>query len=393
MTPRADELSAHLDRDRLIGRLQALVRARSENPPGEEAEAGGVASAFCAELGLEVATEYAQPGRPNVIARWEGDASGRTLGYCSHIDVVPAGDHSLWDVDPYAAEIHDGSMYGRGTADAKGPIAAALEAVAMLKDAGFEPDATLELELVCDEESGGFQGAGYLVDKGLIAPDVAIVGEPTALRVVRAQRGIAWSRITTRGVAAHGSAPERGVNAIYHMAEIVRHLVDCLPDITHPVVGGPTVSVGTINGGAKLNIIPASCTIEVDRRTVPGETDASVIESFEAAVERARETYPDIDARIEIVDSGVPFEVPESSELVQTMMGAISETTGNPADVIGFRGASDARFLAQAGADVIVFGPGDITVAHTARESIDLLQLEHGAVAYALAFSRLLAAD
>lgn len=390
MTLTPDDLSAHVDRDRLVGRLQALVRARSENPPGEEAEAAGVASAFCAELGLAVVTEHAQPGRPNVIARWEGEAAGRTLGYCSHIDVVPAGDHSLWVVDPYAAEIDDGVMVGRGTSDAKGPIAAALEAVAILKDAGFEPAGTLELELVSDEESGGFQGAGYLVDKGLISPDMAIVGEPTALRVVRAQRGIAWSRITTRGLAAHGSAPERGVNAIEHMAEIVRHLVDCLPDITHPVVGGPTISVGTIHGGAKLNIIPASCTIEVDRRTIPGETDASVIEGFEAAVERARKRYPDIDARIEIVDSGVPFEIPESSELVQTMMGAVSEVTGAPAEIIGFRGASDARFLAQAGADVIVFGPGEIALAHTAHESIELAQLEQGALAYAVAFARLL---
>ena len=384
------DLSAHLDRERLVGRLQALVRARSENPPGEEAEAGGVASAFCSELGLAVRTEYAQPGRPNVIARWEGASDGRTLGYCSHIDVVPAGDPSLWAVDPYGAEIRDGAMFGRGTSDAKGPIAAALEAVAILKESGFEPAGNLELQLVSDEESGGFQGAGYLVDNGLISADMAIVGEPTALRVVRAQRGIAWSRITTHGIAAHGSAPERGVNAIYHMAEIVRHLVDCLPDITHPVVGGPTVSVGTIHGGAKLNIIPASCTIEVDRRTIPGETDASVIAGFEAAVEKARKVYPDINAHIEIVDSGMPFEIPESSELVATMTGAVAEVIGSDAEVIGFRGASDARFLAQAGADVIVFGPGDITLAHTARESIDLDQLEQGALAYASAFARLL---
>lgn len=390
MSVTANDLSAHLDRDRLVGRLEALVRARSENPPGEEAEAGGVAGAFCSEIGLDVTTEYAQPHRPNVIARWPGRSGARTLGYCSHIDVVPAGDHSLWAVDPYGAEERDGSMIGRGTSDAKGPVAAALEAVAVLKAAGFEPDATLELALVSDEESGGFQGAGYLVEKGLISPDIAIVGEPTSLRVVRAQRGIAWSRITTRGVAAHGSAPERGVNAIEHMAEIVRHLEECLPDISHPVVGGPTISVGTIHGGAKLNIIPASCTIEIDRRTIPGETDASVIESFQAAVDRARQTYPDIDAHIEIVDSGVPFEIPESSELVQTMIRSVADVTGQEPQVIGFRGASDARFLAEKGADVIVFGPGDITLAHTAHESIELSQLETGAVAYALAFARLL---
>jgi acetylornithine deacetylase/succinyl-diaminopimelate desuccinylase family protein len=324
-----------------------------------------------------------------VIARW-GGGDGPTLGFCSHIDVVPAGDRALWDVDPYGAEIKDGRMYGRGTSDAKGPIAAALEAVAMLRAAGFEPSGTLELEFVSDEESGGFKGAGWLVDNGHIHPDLAIVGEPTLLRVVRAQRGIAWSRITTKGVAAHGSAPERGVNAIDHMAAIIRELLVSVPDIEHPVVGGPTISIGTIHGGAKLNIIPASCVIEIDRRTIPGESERDVMDQFETAIERARATYPNITAKVEIVDLGSPFEVAADAPLVTTMMDAVAVATGTEAEVIGFRGASDARFLVEAGADVIVFGPGEIALAHTARESIDLDDLAKGALAYAVAFSQLL---
>jgi succinyl-diaminopimelate desuccinylase len=383
----ASDLSRHIDRERLVTRLQDLVREPSENPPGNEAGAGRVVRGFCEDMGLDVDVHAIDDERPNVIARWVG-ASGPTLGFCSHIDVVPAGDPTLWDVDPYAAEVRDGRLLGRGSCDAKGPLAAALEAIAILQAAGFEPAGTLELEFVSDEESGGFEGAGFLVAKGLIQPDIAIVGEPTALRVVRAQRGIAWSRITTRGTAAHGSAPERGVNAIYHMAEIVRELQTSVPDISHPVVGGPTISIGTIHGGEKLNIIPASCVIQIDRRTIPGETNEDVMAQFEAAVERARSTFPEIDATVEIVDSGMPFEVPADAPLVRTMVAAVDEVTGIEPEVIGFRGASDARFLAEAGAEVIVFGPGDITLAHTARESIDLDDLEHGALAYALAFAR-----
>lgn len=392
MSAVASEFSAHLDRERLVERLRRLVRERSENPPGDEAGVAWVAQGFCDDLGLEVEIHELEPNRPNLIARWVS-GSGPTIGFCSHLDVVPAGDPGLWDVDPYAAEIRDGRLLGRGSSDAKGPIAAALEAVAMLQAAGFSPAGTLELELVSDEESGGFEGAGFLVEKGLIRPDIAIVGEPTALRVVRAQRGIAWSRIETRGRAAHGSAPERGINAIEHMAAIVRELASSVPDITHPVVGAPTMSIGTIHGGTKLNIIPASCVIEIDRRTIPGETDEDVRSQFEAAVARARATYPDIDAVVEIVDSGSPFEVAEDSSLVQTMVGAVTEATGKEPDVIGFRGASDARFLAEVGTEVIVFGPGDITLAHTARESIDLEDLERGAVAYAVAFAGLLGSN
>ena len=385
------DLSAHLDRDRLVSRLVSLVQAESENPPGNEAEAGRLVAGFCGELGLDVKVEQAVDGRPNVIARWEG-GPGPTLGYCSHIDVVPAGDASLWDVAPYGAEINEGRLWGRGASDAKGPIAAGLEAVAILKAADLSLDGTLELEFVSDEESGGFKGAGWLVDQGLVSPDIAIVGEPTLLRVVRAQRGIAWSRITTKGLAAHGSAPERGINAIDHMAAIVRELVASVPAIEHPVVGGPSISIGTIHGGAKLNIIPASCVIEIDRRTIPGETNEDVMGQFEAAIESARKIYPNIDATVEIVDSGSPFEVSADALLVTTMMDAVAGVTGSEAEVIGFRGASDARFLAEAGADVIVFGPGDITLAHTARESIDLDELANGALCYAVAFARLLGA-
>lgn len=385
-------LAPLLDRDRLVGRLTRLVRARSENPPGEEAEAGAVAADFCDELGLDVSIHEADPGRPNVVARWVA-GEGPTLGYCSHFDVVPAGNPALWSVDPYGAHIVEGVMHGRGSADAKGPIAAALEAVAILKAAGVPLAGTLELELVCDEETMGFRGAGYLVEQGICRPEIAIVGEPTSLRLVRAQRGANWFRITTHGLAGHGSAPERGRNAIKFMSEIVIRLEETLPDITHEVLGGPSVNVGTILGGNKVNIIPASCVIEVDRRSIPQESLEDVTASIEAAVELAKERFPDLEADVELVFAGLPFEVDERGRVCATVAGAIAETVGRPAEIVGFRGASDARFLAEAGAEVVVCGPGDIATAHTARELLDLAELEHCALIYALSFARLLAQD
>ncbi|MDQ4125480.1 MAG: M20 family metallopeptidase [Actinomycetota bacterium] len=383
------DFATFADRDRLVDRLQQLVRTPSENPPGEEAAAAALTAALCEELGLEVEQHEIEPGRPSVVARWRA-SDGATLCYCSHIDVVPAGDPALWERDPYSGAIEDGRMHGRGSSDAKGPVAAALEAVAILKRAGWEPNGTLELALVADEETMGFKGAGYLVEERILNPDVAIVGEPTSLRVVRAQRGASWFRLTTRGVAGHGSAPERGVNAIKHMAEVVLHLEDTLPDVTHPLLGGPTVNVGTIRGGEKVNIIPAACVAEVDRRTVPGETRESVVAGIEEAVERARKRFPDVDAHVDLAFFAEPFEVAPDAPVVTAAVDALRAVTGRDVDVIGFRGASDARFLFETGADVIVCGPGDITLAHTARESIDLTELEQGAVAYAHAFATLL---
>lgn len=390
MTLSVVDIRAHLDRDRLVGRLSELVRAASENPPGNEAEAAGLAAGYCDELGLEVSEHEAEPNRPSVVARWPGNG-GPTLCYCSHIDVVPAGDRALWDVDPFAATIRDGRLLGRGSADAKGPIAAALEAIAVLRALGTRLSGTLELALVSDEETMGFKGAGYLVDEKVLRPDLAIVGEPTRLRVVRAQRGACWYRITTKGVAAHGSAPEHGVSAIRHMAELVLRLEETLPDVGHDLLGGPSVNVGTIRGGEKTNIVPASCVIEVDRRTVPGETEESVRATIDRAVELCRDRFPDLDAHIALEFVSRPFEVPEEARVVTEVAGAVTDAAGVPAELAGFRGASDARFLAEAGASVVVCGPGDIGIAHTAREHIDLDELELGAVAYALAFARLLA--
>ena len=386
MTPSARDLAAFVDRDRLISRLQELVRCESENPPGNEADVAKLVRAQCEELGLDVTEHEHEPGRPSIIARWGGADSA--LCFCSHIDVVPAGDPTLWKHEPYGAVVQDGQMHGRGSSDAKGPVAASLEAVAALQAAGV--DGSIVLALVADEETMGLKGAKPIVEQGLVRAPNVIVGEPTSLRIVRAQRGPCWFRIIATGVAGHGSAPERGVNAIKMMSAILLRLEETLPDITHPVVGGPTINVGTIRGGEKVNIIPASCIAEVDRRTIPGETEDEVRAQVEAAIELAKEDFPDVNARVEIPVFGEPFEVNEDARILEEVCGAVTDTQGRAAEVIGFRGSSDARFFAEHGADVVVCGPGDITVAHTAREYIDLDELERGAVAYATAFARLM---
>jgi succinyl-diaminopimelate desuccinylase len=389
MSAQDQQFSATVDRDRLVERLSELVRTPSENPPGNEAAAGALTESYCKDLGLDVEVHEAEAGRPNIIAR-TGNGRGPKLTYCSHIDVVPAGDPALWERDPYSAHVADGEMHGRGSADAKGPCAAALEAVNLLLDAGTELNGTLELAFVSDEEAMGFKGAGWLVEQGIVRPDLAIVGEPTSLRLVRAQRGANWIRLTTHGLAGHGSAPERGRNAINYMSEVVSHLDATVPDITHEVLGGPSLNVGTITGGEKVNIIPASCSVEIDRRSIPGETPEDLIAQLESAVELAKTRYPELTATVELMFAGMPFEVDPTSELVTTVSDAITGVLDKPAELVGFRGASDARFLAEMGAQTIVLGPGDIATAHTAREFINLDELESCALIYAHAFADLL---
>ncbi|MGH2751765.1 MAG: M20 family metallopeptidase [Actinomycetota bacterium] len=390
MSAPSEQFAGAVDRDRLVGRLAELVRARSENPPGHEAAAGALAESYCRSLGLEVEVHEAEPARPNVVAR-TGNGAGPKLTYCSHIDVVPAGNPALWERDPFSAHVSEGVMHGRGSADAKGSCAAAIEAVNVLRERDVELNGTLELALVSDEEAMGFKGAGWLVEQGIVRPDIAIVGEPTSLRLVRAQRGANWIRITTHGLAGHGSAPERGRNAIAYMSEVVGRLEETVPDIGHEVLGGPSLNVGTITGGEKVNIIPAGCSIEVDRRSIPGETPEEIVAQMERAIELAKERYPELSATVEIMFAGMPFEMDESAPVVRTVSDAIEGVTGRPAELVGFRGASDARFMAEIGAQTVVLGPGDIATAHTAREHIRLDELEACAAIYATAFAGLLA--
>jgi acetylornithine deacetylase/succinyl-diaminopimelate desuccinylase len=377
-----------IDAARLGERLATLVRTDSQNPPGREAEAGALVAGWCEDLGFEVTTHEAEPNRPNVVARRRFGA-GPVVAFCSHIDTVPVGDPSAWERDPLAAEVVDGVMWGRGACDAKGSVAAAFTAAETI--VGDPPaTGTLELHLVSDEETMGFKGAGFLLEERVVAPERVVVGEPTSLRLVIAQRGACWMELTTRGVAAHGSAPERGRNAIVQMAEIVAHLDATLPDVGHPLLGGPSINVGTIVGGSKVNMVAASCTIEIDRRTVPGEDREGVLSSVRAAIEAARARYPDIDASARIAFFGRPFEIDRDARVVHVLGDAVAEVNARPPELMGFRGASDARFYAEAGAEVVVCGPGDIALAHTARESVALAEVESAARTFALAFGRLL---
>jgi acetylornithine deacetylase/succinyl-diaminopimelate desuccinylase-like protein len=142
-------------------------------------------------------------------------------------------------------------------------------------------------------------------------------------------------------------------------------------------------------GGEKVNIVPATCVIEIDRRSLPGETEESLKQGIEAAVDRARDKYPDIEADVELQFFARPFEIPEGAAVVQAMLGAVGHVRAGTPELMGFRGASDARFFAEAGADVIVCGPGDITLAHTATEHVEIAEVNEAAFSYAIAFATL----
>ena len=387
----AAHVAEHVAADEVVEILADLVRAPSENPPGDETLVAKTAAAWLERLDLPSEFVTPLPRRTSTISSWGDAAAGPTLLFNGHYDVVPVPDPDEWPHPPFGAEIHDGRMFGRGTCDMKAGIAACLAAVSALQRAGAEPKGRLLMHLVADEEALGTHGTKFLVANGYCdGVAEAIVGEPTDMHLVPAERGAVWLRIVTEGVSAHGSTPQLGVNAIQHMAQVIEEFSKIRFRKLHEMLGAPTFNVGTIAGGSKVNMVPNHCEIEIDRRTIPGETEDDALSDFEAAVARAGESVSDLNARVEVIDSAEPSETPGGSRVVELLTEA-RDAFGTGGSEIGYSGATDARFLInQGGIPSIVFGPGELLLAHTTGESVDVSQVVEVAKVYAYTFARFL---
>ena len=228
------------------------------------------------------------------------------------------------------------------------------------------------MHFVADEEALGTHGARYLVENGYCeGVTEAIVGEPSEMHLVTSERGAVWLRVVTEGRSAHGSTPQLGVNAIEHMAKVIDAISAMRFRKLHEVLGAPTVNVGTVHGGSKVNMVPDHCEIEIDRRTIPGETTEDVVGELEAALGALG--FP---ARVELIDGAEASETPPGSSVVK-LLSEGRDAFGVDASEIGYAGATDARFLInQGGIPTVVCGPGSIEQAHQADEWIAADQLE-----------------
>ena len=356
--------------------LRDLIALPSVNPafvPADDPRAGeqrvaDFVAATAAKAGLAVEFQPVFPGRSNVLARLSpnGPVRQRVL-LAPHLDTVNGSPHQ------FIPRTRNGKLIGRGACDTKGSVAAMLSALCELAQDKHRP-ATTEIVFagLVDEENGQ-AGSRALARSGLKA-DLAIVGEPTGLRVVTAHKGSLWLRIETRGKSAHGARPELGRNAVHAMAKIVSLLeteyAARLRRRTHPLLGRPTVSVGLIAGGTQANIVPDHCTILVDRRTLPGETEAGVSREIKSLLRSKHLEAALTDGKMA---SCLPLETNPRLPLVAKFLRSAGQA--RPAGVHYF---CDASVLSHGGIPSIVFGPGDIAQAHTADESISLRSLERG---------------
>jgi succinyl-diaminopimelate desuccinylase len=355
--------------------LRDLIALPSVNPaflPNGDPHSGELAlaehiAATAAKAGLAVSLKEVLPGRPNVLAVLSPPRRCRSrVLLVPHLDTVGAEDPAA-----FTPRLRAGRMHGRGACDTKGSLAAMLSALTRLAQAPRRPASTeIVLAAVIDEENHQ-AGSRALARAGWKA-GLAIVGEPTGLRVVTAHKGNLWLQIETRGKAAHGCCPHLGHNAIRDMGRVVEMLegpyAEELRRREHPLLGRPTINVGTIHGGVQPNVVPDTCRITVDRRTLPSESEAGVRREIRSLLETAA-------VRAKLVDlRGVPCPALETSPdlpLVRSLLQVARQRAPAGADYF-----CDAAVLAAAGIPSVVFGPGSIAQAHTRDEWIALQQVE-----------------
>lgn len=352
--------------------LQALVRIPSVNPAGDPGTPHTGELAIAEWLAVWLRAEFPAarvelrdvlPGRPNVVVRFS-DSGGKKprLLFAPHTDTVSVGGMTI---DPFGAELREGKIWGRGTSDTKGSMAAMLWALRAVRDRLPELGYEVWFAGLCSEEAGQ-HGAFTLAAEEQF--DFVIAGEPTGLDAVVAHKGALWLTLTTRGRAVHAAEPHRGDNAIYKMADVLRCVRDevapmLLAGGEHPLLGATTISAGTIVGGSKVNIVPDVCRAEVDIRYLPGGSPLGVVS------EKLREVCGDLE--IEHIISQ-PMLTDDAHPVIAKLRGCGSRCIGAP-------WFSDGGIFAQHGMAAIALGPGSIAQAHTKDEFIAVADLEAGA--------------
>jgi succinyl-diaminopimelate desuccinylase len=263
-----------MDKSRVVSLLKELIAANSENPPGHEADVAKVLRDHMESHGV-ACTSVGSAERPNLIFSSHDGQKGDIVMH-GHMDTVPIGPTESWTHDPFSSEIVDGLLYGRGACDMKGPVAALAETLILYTE---ERHSKPLVVLATSDEESGCSGAEEVAKSGLLnGISFGVCAEPTNLQVLVGEKGLFWSKVVATGKSAHGSRPEEGVNAIQACIDAIRLLTEePFPYETDELLGNPTMNIGVIKGGIKINVVPGTCEAQLDMRIVKGQDPHSIL--------------------------------------------------------------------------------------------------------------------
>lgn len=365
----------------VVDTLARLVGFDTQNPGPCEASCAPFVADWLAAFGAEVSVDGFAPGRPNVIGRIS-NGPGPVFAFNTHMDVVPAGEG--WSTDAFMLRERDGRLFGRGACDAKGSLAAMLHAMAALAADRDSWSGTLMGVFVADEEVSSRGAKHFAASQPLI--DFVVVGEPSGNAPIIAHKGSLRPRVVVRGETAHSGTPDLGVNAIYQAGRLLPRIAALhgqLRGIAHPLVGAPSLTVTRAEAGIADNIVPDRCALLLDRRLVPGETEADALAAIAAMLAEAG--AEGIDATIEtlVPTTGGPAETKPNHPIVAAALAAAARYGVVDPTPMGFQGACDFVHFRNIGAEGVVLGPGDLAVAHKPDECVPRAALEAAVGIYA----------
>lgn len=362
-----------IDRQRLISTLEELVRTNSVNPtlvPGAPGESGvaAVTATALREGDLEVTVLEREPGRPSVAGRLRGDGDGPSLMLNAHYDTVGVEGMEA----PFAPEVRDGRLYGRGAYDMKGSLAACIEAATTLAAEGIRLRGDLVVAAVADEEYASL-GTEELIEA--YPTDAAIVTEPTSLRLCVAHRGFTWLEVRTYGRAAHGSRYEEGIDANLRMGRVLHRLEGHERELRasrgHPLLGPPSLHAALLDGGTGLSTYAAESILKIERRTVPPESREQVEEEIATILAELGVEDSTFEAEQQTIFHRQPFETTPEAPIARVVADATTDVLGEAPEVVGDSPWMDSALLAAAGIDTVVIGPAGAG-AHAAVEWVDV---------------------
>lgn len=376
------KFAKHVDRDEIVQIVCDLVRQNTVNPPGNEHLCKEIVTRCLRSLDMEVSYYEKEPGRTNVVGRIGSGA--KSIGFVSHMDVVPPGELQQWNTPPFEPTIIDEHIYGRGTLDDKGSFACAYSACKAFLAEHPNFDGTIYLIAAADEEVGSELGIIYLVEECGLRFDVAIIPDGGRMDLsIYGEKGILWVELESHGIQAHGSTPELGRNAIVPLAETIAEIksLDLGASYDH-AFDGWTMNIGTIQGGSSTNTVPSVARATIDFRLPAGISKQQVLAQIDEKVTAMRRRSPDSDVRVKVLHETEPHLSDKNSIIIRSFDQA-ARRLNLPMNYETFGGNTVAKNLYFAGITSVVHYPGDDKLAHVPNEFVIIDELVLGSVLYA----------
>lgn len=359
-----------MDKSRVLNLLKELIAANSENPPGHEAEVAIVLRDHMDAHGISCRS-VGPAKRPNLIFSSHDGQKGDIVMH-GHMDTVPIGPLENWTHDPFSSEIVDGRLYGRGACDMKGPVAALAETLILYTEEHHPKPLVV---LATSDEESGCSGAEEVAESGLLSGiSFGVCAEPTSLQVLVGEKGMFWSKVVAIGKSAHGSRPEEGVNAIQACIDAIRVLTEEeFPYDAHGLLGNPTMNIGVIEGGIKINVVPDKCEAQLDMRIVKGQDPDSLLKAMNDSLESAGLSDR---VQVEYVHGKPAVLTPVDSKIVTLVRNTVERVTGvTPTLSTATYGTDCSVLQPKVGIQHVICGPGSIEQAHQPDEYISLNEL------------------